>query len=388
MREKWSYRASQIELSVFVEIGKLVGKHRPVDLSTGFPDLPGPEAVKFAAIEAVCAGANQYTPSFGSPHLREAIAEHYARFYGWRPDPEGEITVTHGATEAIIATILALVNPGDEVIIFEPFYDSFGPDVIMAGGTPRYVSLKPPRWEFIPRELETAVTSRTKLIIFNTPHNPTGRVFSREELRALADIACRYDLIVLCDVVYEHLVFEGQHIPLATLPGMAERTVTVGSFGKTFGLTGWMVGWAVAPRPITEAIRRIHQFTSYCASSPLQEAAAFALRMEDDFFRKIVEMYRERRDFLAAALEEVGFEVSRPQGTYYLLADFSPFGFDDDWAFCRHLIEKVGVAAIPVSGFYRKGETAPPFIRFCFAKKMSTLEEAARRLRTLQGFKG
>ncbi len=381
---KWSYRARQIEPSVFIEIGELVAKHEPVDLSTGFPDLPGPAAVKYAAVEAICSGANQYTPSFGSPRLRRAIAEHYARFYGWQVDPDLEITVTHGATEAILAAILALVEPGDEVIVFEPFYDSYVPDTVFAGGTPRYVSLHPPGWTFDPEELEAAITPRTKLIIFNSPHNPTGKVFARSEVEAIAEAAIRHDLVVLHDVVYEHLIFEGEHVPIATLPGMRERTVTTGSFGKTFGLTGWMIGWAVAPPPLTEAIRRIHQFTAYCAAAPLQEAAAYALAMPESYFRDLVEGYRRRRDFLAQSLEEIGFGVHRPQGTYYLLADFSPFGFDDDREFCRYLIQEAGVAAIPISGFYRPEGKIPPLVRFCFAKEMSTLEEARRRLLKLR----
>jgi aspartate/methionine/tyrosine aminotransferase len=381
MRRWWSYRPHEIEPGIFVEVGEWVERFKPLDLSTGFPDLPGPEEVKYAAIEAICRGVNQYTPSFGAIRLRQAIANHYRQFYGWVLDPYREVTVTHGATEGIIASILAVVNPGDEVIIFEPFYDSFAPDVVMAGGRPVFVPLRPPLWDFDPDELKKAVSDRTRLIILNSPHNPTGKVFSKEELESIARLAIRHDLLVLYDVVYEHLVFEGEHIHLATLPGMAERTITAGSFGKTFGLTGWMIGWVVAPPPITEAIRRIHQFTSYCAAAPLQEAAAFALGMDERFFREIVETYRQRRDFLASALEEVGFKVLRPQGTYYLLADFSPLSDEDDRAFCLRLIQEAGVATIPISGFYRKGVKSPPMLRFCFAKKMETLEEAIARLR-------
>ncbi len=381
MEGKWSYRAREIEPGIFVEIGKLVERFKPLDLSTGFPDLPGPEEVKYAAIEAICRGANQYTSSFGSLELRQAIAEHYYRFYGWSIDPHQEITVTHGATEGIIASILALVNPGDEVIIFEPFYDSFAPNVIMAGGKPVFVSLNPPSWDFDPEEVKRAVSPRTRLIIFNSPHNPTGKVFSKEELEFIAQLATEHDLIVLYDVVYEHLIFEGKHYQIATFPEMATRTVTAGSFGKTFGLTGWMIGWIIAPPPITEAIRRIHQFTSYCAAAPLQEAAAFAMKMDEEFFRKTLEMYRFRRDFLSSALEEIGFKVFKPQGTYYLLADFSPVSYEDDRAFCRRLIQEAGVATIPISGFYRKEVKSPPMLRFCFAKRMETLEEAAARLK-------
>lgn len=381
MERRWSYRAHEIEPGIFVEIGELVEKFKPLDLSTGFPDLPGPEEVKYAAVEAICRGTNQYTSSFGSLRLRQAIADHYRRFYNWNVDPYQEVTVTHGATEGIIASILALVNPGDEVIIFEPFYDSFAPDVIMAGGKPVFVSLRPPSWEFDPAELKGAISPRTRLIILNSPHNPTGKVFSKEELETIARLAVEHDLLVLYDVVYEHLIFEGKHYQIATFPGMASRTITAGSFGKTFGLTGWMVGWIIAPPPITEAVRRIHQFTSYCAAAPFQEAAAFALGLEEEFFRKTVEMYRQRRDFLSSALENIGFKVLKPQSTYYLLADFSPLSEEDDRTFCRRLIQEAGVAAIPISGFYRKEVKSPPMLRFCFAKKMETLEEAVARLR-------
>ncbi len=381
MDREWSYRAHEIEPGIFVEIGELVEKFKPLDLSTGFPDLPGPEEVKFAAIEAICRGANQYTSSFGAFKLRQAIANHYYRFYGWSIDPYQEVTVTHGATEGIIASILALIDPGDEVIIFEPFYDSFAPDVIMAGGKPVFVSLNPPCWEFDPNELEKAISARTRLIMLNSPHNPTGKVFSREELEIIASLAVRHDLLVLYDAVYEHLVFEGKHYHIATFPEMASRTITAGSFGKTFGLTGWMIGWVIAPPNITEAIRRIHQFTSYCAAAPLQEAAAFALEMEEEFFRKTVEMYRQRRDFLASALEEIGFKILKPGGTYYLLADFSPLSDEDDRTFCHRLIREAGVATIPISGFYRKEAKKPPMLRFCFAKRMETLEEAMVRLK-------
>jgi N-succinyldiaminopimelate aminotransferase len=383
-------RIATFGTTIFAEMSRLALDHGAINLGQGFPDFDGPEAVKDAAIAAIRDGQNQYAVSSGQPALRRAIADHLARFYGHAPDPELEITVTSGATEALTDAILALVNPGDEVVVFEPFYDSYVPNIIMAGGVPRFVPLRPPDWSFDPAELSAAFSARTKLVVVNTPHNPTGRVFTASELEQIATLCRQRDALALVDEVYEHLVFEGaQHVRLAQLPGMAGRTLTASSQGKTFGFTGWKIGWIIAPPALTAAVRRVHQFVTFASATPFQAAAAAALALDDEFYDALRRDYQARRDFLAGALEQAGLRVSLPEGTYFILADFSPLGedrFADDTAFCRWLTSEVGVAAIPPSAFFSEAHKTVPrtWARFTFCKRPATLEAAAERLARLK----
>jgi N-succinyldiaminopimelate aminotransferase len=319
------------------------------------------------------------------------------RFYGQAVDPEREVVVTSGATEALFAAAMGLVDPGDEVIIFEPFYDSYVPDTTMAGGVPRYVPLRPDgpegQWVFDPDELKAAFNERTKLIFVNTPHNPTGKVFIEAELKYIAELCQHWDVVAVCDEVYEHIVFdERRHTRLATLPGMAERTVTISSHGKSFSFTGWKVGWAIAPPPLRQAVQQAHQFITYATASPFQEAAAVALSLPDDYYQALAEVYQAQRDFLCTALEDAGLKIMKPQGTYFVIADFGEMdlkalGVDDDVSFCKYLTREAGVAAIPPTFFYsaEHKSLARYLARFAFCKTLPTLDEAARRLRAMNG---
>ncbi|MFO0873751.1 MAG: aminotransferase class I/II-fold pyridoxal phosphate-dependent enzyme [Phycisphaerales bacterium] len=375
--------------TIFTSISLLAQRHGAVNLGQGFPDFDGPDFVKDAAIAAIRDGHGQYARMFGVPALNEAIAARFALDSGLAFDPSAEVTVTSGCTEAIAAALLGILEPGDEVILFEPFYDSYRACVAMAGATPRFVRLRPPDFRWRGEALEAAVTPRTRAILINTPHNPTGRVLDMEELAAVADLARRHDLIVLSDEVYERLVFDGSHRSIATLPGMRERTITMSSLGKTFSLTGWKIGWAIAPPPLTAAVRAAHQFLTFATATPLQHAAAVALRSGPEFYDALVAEYRTRLAILIEGLERAGLRVFAPQGAYFVVADCAPLGFDDDTAFCRHLIERVGVAAIPVSAFLAgstAGDGAGPadddrtLVRFAFCKREQTLREAVRRL--------
>lgn len=366
---------------------RLAAEHKAVNLSQGFPDFDGPEFVKAAAVEALAAGHNQYARSFGAPVLNEAIAGAWKGTTGLSVDPAAEVTVTSGCTEALAATFLGLINPGDGVILFEPYYDSYRAGVAMAGGVPRFVTLRPPEtgegeFAFDPDELRRAFAAGAKAILVNTPHNPTGKVFTREELGLIAELCIKHDAIAITDEVYEKLVFEAgrPHISLASLPGMAERTVTLSSLGKTFSLTGWKIGWAVAPPRLTAGVRSAHQFLTFATATPLQHAAAVAITRGGDYIASLVKQYRESRDFLGAALARLGFRVFTPDGTYFIMADHSGFGFADDVEFCTHLTKNVGVAAIPPSVFYDKPADGKRLARFAFCKKRETLEEAVRRM--------
>ncbi len=369
--------------TIFAEMSALAKEHRAINLSQGFPDFDGPQHVKDAAIEAVKAGHNQYARMFGEPALNQAIAEWFQDASGIAVDPDREVTVTAGCTEAIAATLIGLVNPGDEVILFEPYYDSYRACVAMAGATPRFVPLRAPGWTIDPDELRAAFTDKTKAILINTPHNPTGKVFTREELKLIADLCQEHNVIAIADEVYERLVFEGEHVCIASLDGMRERTVTLSSLGKTFSLTGWKIGWAVAPPELSAGVRSAHQFLTFAVSSPMQHAAAAALRSPASFFDDFVRGYRERRDLLCGALTEIGFTLSPPAGTYFVMADHSAFGIGDDVAFCKHLASEIGVAAIPPSAFYMDKELGKPLVRFAFCKEIVTLEAAIERLRKL-----
>lgn len=378
-------RVSNFGTTIFFEMTNLANQHQAVNLGQGFPDFPGPDFIKQAAIEAIQGDVNQYAPGSGRPSIRQAIAKKMARHYGLPVDPNTEITVTHGATEAIFSTILGLVDPGDEVIIFEPFYDSYLPAVQIAGGLPRFYTLRPPHWSIDGDELAALFSDQTKLILINTPHNPTGKVYTEKELGLIADLCLKHDVIAMTDEVYEHIIFDGrEHCCLATLPGMANRTVTISSVGKTFSVTGWKVGWAIAAPELTQALFRVHQFMTYSGAAPLQEAVAAALQAPYDYYTELASMYQSNRDFLAKALRKAGLEPIMPGGTYFIMVDISDLDFPDDVAFCRYLTTEVGVAAIPPSAFYHNPADGASLARFAFCKTHQTLEEAARRLEKLR----
>ena len=384
-------RVSSFGTSIFTEMSALALKHGAINLSQGFPDFAAPDLVKRAAIAAVEQDFNQYAPATGLPELRSAVAATYHRDYGLEADPLAEVTITSGATEALFGAVMALVEPGDEVIVFEPAYDAYVPDIIMAGGTPHFVTLHPPNpdehgdgtWTVDTTELRAAFNGRTRAIIVNTPHNPTGKVFTLEELELIAALCNEYDVIAITDEVYDRLVFHGAHRPIATLPGMWERTITINSTGKTFGATGWKIGYAIAAAPLTDALRRAHQFITFATATPLQKAMAEALddAPRSGYYEALYDFYRERRDLLVDILREVGLKVGSPQGTYFVMADIRPWGFSDDVSFCRYLMIDLGVAAIPPSVFYAEPTSAPVMARFCFAKQLETLHSAAERLR-------
>ena len=377
-------RFSAFGTTVFAEISRLAIQHNAVNLGQGFPDFDGPEHVKQAAIDAIRAGHGQYARTQGVPILNESIAAFWNSETGEVIDPDAQVTVTAGCTEAIAATLLGLVNPGEEVILFEPYYDSYRACVSMAGATPRFVTLRAPDFTFDESELRAAFTSKTKAILINTPHNPTGHVFTRDELDLIAQLCQKHDVIAITDEVYEKLVFEGEHIRMATLPGMWERTVTLSSLGKTFSLTGWKIGWAIAPEELTRAVRAAHQYLTFAVNTPCQHAAAAALRSPAAYYDDFLTEYRARRDYLCGALTDIGFKLHKPEGTYFVLADHTPFGFDNDVSFCKHLVEHIGVAAIPPTAFYENKHEGRKLVRFAFCKKMETLEAAVERMRKLK----
>ncbi|MFJ8081855.1 pyridoxal phosphate-dependent aminotransferase [Streptomyces sp. NPDC096205] len=380
-------RLAEFGTTIFAEMSALALRTGSINLGQGFPDTDGPEEVREAAVRALRDGrGNQYPPGPGVPELRTAIAEHQQRWYGLTYDPDTEVLVTAGATEAIAAALLALVEPGDEVVALEPYYDSYAACIAMAGGTRVPVTLRPHEGAFRLDldELRDAVTERTRLLLINTPHNPTGTVLTREELTAIAELAVERDLLVVTDEVYEHLVFdEAGHVPLATLPGMRERTVTIGSSGKTFSFTGWKVGWVTAAPALVSAVRSAKQYLTYVSSGPFQYAVAEALALPDSYFSAFREDMRAKRDLLAAGLTKAGFAVHRTAGTYFITTDIRPLGFDDGFAFCRSLPERAGVVAIPNAVFYDHREAGAPFVRFAFCKQRPVLEEAAARLKAL-----
>jgi N-succinyldiaminopimelate aminotransferase len=378
-------RVRSFGTTIFAEMTALANQHQAVNLGQGFPNFPGPEFLKQAAIDAIQNDINQYAPGIGRPALRQAIAQKMADFYGLSVDPDTQVNVTVGATEAIFSAILGLVDPGDEVIVFEPYYDSYLPAIQFAGGIPKLYTLRPPDWAIDPAALAALFSDKTKLIIINTPHNPTGKVFGAEELSHIAELCRRHDVIAVTDEVYEHIIFDDlPHVCLASLPGMAERIVTISSAGKTFSMTGWKVGWTVAPPELSRAVFRVHQFSSYCAAAPLQEAVAAALAVNGDFYVELTDFYQSSRDFLVGVLDEVGLNPITPQGTYFVMCDIGPLGFADDVAFCRHLTTEIGVAAIPPSAFYLNPADGASMARFAFCKTRDVLEEAARRLAKLR----
>lgn len=387
-----SQRVAGFGTTVFVEINNLARRYGAVNLGQGAPDFDGPPEVLGAAVEAVNSALNQYAPGIGMTAVRQAIACHAERFYGQRLDPETEVLVTSGATEAIFAAILGLTDPGDEVIVFEPVYDTYVPDMVMAGVTPRYVPLRGERWTFDPDELEKAFNERTRAIIVNTPHNPTGKVYSRDELRGISELCQKHDVIAITDEVYEHILYDdASHARLATLPGMAERTLTVSSLGKTFSVTGWKVGWALGAAPLVNSVNQAHQFITYAVAAPLQAAAATALNLPLSFFENLQMNYQSRRDRMVDILQKVGFKVFKPQGSYFVLIDWrgvAPAQITDDFQFARWLTTEVGVACIPVSPFYQESDKhlGRHYARFAVCKKDQTLAAAAERLARLGGF--
>ena len=381
-----SLKAAQFTESVIREMTRLAHQHHAVNLSQGFPDFPAPEAVKRAACDAIEADINQYAVTWGTARLRQAIAAQFTRRYGVPVDADAQITVCCGATETMMATLLATVNAGDEVIVFEPFYENYGPDAVVSGATPRFVRLHEPDWTFDPDELSRTFNERTRAIIINTPNNPTGKVFTRAELEQIASLCRHWDVLAITDEIYEHIVYDGaRHVPLASLDGMAERTVTINGVSKTFSVTGWRIGWAIAPSSVSGAIRKMHDFLTVGAPAPLQEAAAAALALPDSYYVDLAAEYTRRRDLLLGILGRHGFVTYRPRGAYYIMTDIARFGFSDDVTFARHLVSEIGVAAVPGSSFYRDAAAGASKLRFCFAKRDETMAEADRRLRRLSG---
>ncbi|MFJ3798363.1 pyridoxal phosphate-dependent aminotransferase [Streptomyces sp. NPDC090088] len=380
-------RLAEFGTTIFAEMSALALSTGSINLGQGFPDTDGPEEIREAAVRALREGrGNQYPPGPGVPELRTAIAAHQERRYGLSYDPDAEVLVTAGATEAIAAALLALLEPGDEVVALEPYYDSYAACIAMAGGTRVPVTLRPDGGAFRLDldELRAAVTPRTRLLLVNTPHNPTGTVLTRAELTAIAELAVERDLLVVTDEVYEHLVYDtAEHIPLATLPGMRGRTVTIGSAGKTFSFTGWKVGWVTSTPELVTAVRSAKQFLTYVSSGPFQYAVAEALALPDSYFEAFRQDMQTKRDILAAGLKEAGFTVYDTAGTYFITTDIRPLGETDGFAFCRSLPERAGVVAIPNAVFYDHREAGAPFVRFAFCKRAEVLKEAAERLRQL-----
>jgi len=376
-----SNRALKFTESVIREMTRICLAHQGVNLAQGFPDFPAPPEIKEAAVKAIRADLNQYAITWGEPNLRQAITEKFAWYNGVTIDPEREITVCCGSTEAMISSLMAIVNSGEEVIVFEPFYENYGPDTILCDAKPRFITLHEPDWHFDEQELTRAFTNKTKAIILNTPNNPTGKVFSREELQFIADLCLKWGVIAVTDEIYEHILYDGaQHISIASLPGMRDQTITINSISKTYSLTGWRVGWAIAPASVTASIRKVHDFLTVGAPHPLQEAAAVALRIDRGYYENLAKGYQEKRNFFLPVLQDAGFGVFPPCGAYYIMTDISPFRFSDDVKFAMYLVEKLGVATVPGSSFYSRPSLGATKIRFCFPKRMETLQEAAEKL--------
>lgn len=380
-----SDRTREFTESVIREMTRMAVQYGAVNLAQGFPDFPAPAGIKQAAIEAIESDINQYTITWGARALREAIAAKTERFYGVALDPDREVTVCCGATEGMIATLLAVTNPGDEIIVFEPYYENYAPDALLCGAERKLVTLYPPDWRFDPEELRRAFTSRTKAIILNSPNNPTGKVFTRAELRVIGELCEEFDALVITDEIYEHILYDGaEHVTMMQMPGMRERAVSINSMSKTYSVTGWRVGWVIAPPDLTDTIRKVHDFLTVGAAAPLQQAGVAALQAEPEYYAELAEKYQERRDALLSILTGAGFRCFVPKGAYYIMADISAFGFPDDAAFAHYLVKDVGVSAVPGSSFFQDARKGSQLIRFCFCKKPETLQAAADRLQALK----
>ena len=383
-RRGGSQKAAQFTESVIREMPRLSDKHGAVNLSQGFPDFAAPEAVKTAARDAIAADINQYAVTWGARPLREAGAREFTRRYGVAVDPDTQVTVCCGSTEAMMSTMLATLDPGDEVVVFEPFYENYGPDAILSGAVPRYVTLHEPDWTVDPDALAAAFNDRTRAIIINTPNTPTGKVFTRAELTTIAELCRQWDVLAITDEIYEHIIYDGcRHVPMAAIDGMADRTVTLNSLSKTYSVTGWRVGWAIAPPGLTGAIRKVHDFLTVGAAAPLQEAGAVALSFPETYYAELAAGYQRRRDMLLALLESRGFVCFTPRGAYYVMTDIGGFGFADDVEFSRYLVQEVGVAVVPGSSFYHAPALGRTKVRFTFCKRDETLQEAGRRLQAV-----
>lgn len=375
--------------SVIREMTRLALEHGAVNLSQGYPDFPAPELLKKAASEAIFADINQYAITWGAKRFRDALAEKTRRFAGIDIDPEREITVVCGSTEGMVASLVGLIDPGDEVIIFEPFYENYGPDAIISGATPRYVELRRPDWSFDPLELEAAFNDKTKAVIINTPNNPTGKVFSKAELETIAALCNKWDAVAITDEIYEHILYDGaRHVSMITVDGMRDRTVVVNSLSKTYSVTGWRVGWVISAPHLNDSIRKVHDFLTVGAAAPLQEAGARALGLPDAYYAQLAADYTVRRDRLIGILRDAGFDVMVPEGAYYLMCGIRNWNYPSDTDFCRYLIRDVGVAAVPGSSFFRDPASGLDLVRFTFCKSESTLAEAAARLRGVRALAG
>jgi aminotransferase len=385
-----SEKVERFTESVIREMTRQAMQYNAINLAQGFPDFSAVEEIKQAAREAISGDVNQYAITWGAKSLRNAIARQMQVWQGIAVDPETEITVCCGSTEAMMATLLATTNPGEEVVIFEPFYENYGPDTILSGAKPVFVKLRPPatadaEWTFDPKELRAAFHAHTKAIILNTPNNPTGKVFSRAELELIRDLCVQFNVLAITDEIYEHILYDGtEHVAMITLDGMRDRTVTINSVSKTYSVTGWRVGWAVAAPALTSAIRKVHDFLTVGAPAPLQEAAAFALGLPQSYYAGLAAHYRARRDHLIPTLNEVGFRCFRPRGAYYVMTDISAFGYADDVTFAKHLVQDIGVACVPGSSFYNDARDGARQVRFAFCKREETLDAAAARLRRLK----
>ena len=376
-----SKKAERFTESVIREMTRLSHEHGGVNLSQGFPDFPAPDAIKAAAYEAIQDDINQYAVTWGAAPLREAVAREFTRRYGVPVDADEQVTVCCGSTEAMITTLLASVDPGDEVIVFEPFYENYGPDAILSDAVPRYVTLREPDWTFDPDELAAAFNDKTRAVIINSPNNPTGKVFTPDELETIARLCQHWDVLAVTDEIYEHIIYDGvRHVPMVAIDGMADRTVTINSLSKTFSVTGWRVGWTIAPAALTGAIRKVHDFLTVGAAAPLQAAGAAALGSPESYYRDLAAGYERRRNLLLEILERHQFVCYRPSGAYYVMTDLAAFDVTDDVEFARTLVREVGVAAVPGSSFYRNADLGRTKLRFCFCKQDATLQEADRRL--------
>jgi aspartate/methionine/tyrosine aminotransferase len=384
-----SAKAGQFTESVIREMTRLALEYSAVNLSQGFPDFPAPAEIKHAAQEAIAADINQYAITWGAKSLRNAIAEKFLRWQRISIDPEREVTVCCGSTEAMMSSMMAIINPGDEVVVFEPFYENYGPDAILSGATPRFVKLQPPDWRFDPDQLAAAFGPATKAIILNTPNNPTGKVFERAELESIRDLCVRWNAYAITDEIYEHMLYDGaEHISMATLDGMRERTITINALSKTYSVTGWRVGWAIAAPEVTSAIRKVHDFLTVGAAAPLQEAGALALKSPAAYYETLASEYLARRDRLLGILAGAGFRCFKPHGAYYIMTDISTFGFPDDIAFAKYLVKEIGVAAVPGSSFYQNPADGRTHLRFTFCKTEKTFQAAAERLAKLKPGRG